>query len=139
MTTGLQFTYLYHDNDLVELRVTVNNGRFSGSANLYIAVAETSAIIETLKGFPTNSQDTREYTLGTFGPSFGGAVHLHFFCKDRAGHCTLKATIEDDFDTYPITQQSVVLLDFEPAALDRFLAALPDLERNRAGTAELLA
>ena len=47
MTTGLQFTYLYHDNDIMELRVTVSNGRFSGSANVYIATGDTSVIVET--------------------------------------------------------------------------------------------
>jgi len=139
MTTGLQFTYLYHDDDIVELGVTVSNGRFSGSTDVYIATDGTAEIVETLKGFPTNPQDTRDYTLGAFGPTYaGGAVHLHFFCRDRAGHATLKATVEDNFDKLPFTQQSVVLLEFEPAALDRFLAALPDLERNHAGTATLL-
>jgi hypothetical protein len=134
VTTGIQLTYLYHDADIVELRITINNGRFSGSPDVYVATGQLTEAADALAGFPTHPQDTRDYTFGTFGSEFaGGAVRLQFYCRDLAGH----PSIEDDHSKLGYAQRAEVVLDFDPAALDRFLTELREVEHNH-GSASLI-
>ena len=146
MIAGIELRYLYHDADVIEVRIVAQNSRFRGSADVYIG---TSCLIETAKaieGFPANSQDTRDVTLGAFGNDFaGGAVRLEFFCKDIAGHSTVRITIESGEQRPPepasgqiATLESTVLyVDFEPAGLDEFVAELKEIEQTLGGSAVL--
>jgi hypothetical protein len=42
MTSGLRFQYLYHDLDVLEIQVIASNGRFMGTANIYVGVSKLS-------------------------------------------------------------------------------------------------
>jgi hypothetical protein len=97
---ALQFNYLYHDVDVIELRVTVENACFRGSADVYVGTDELAKTAAILKGFPEHSRDAREYTFGAFGPKYaGGAVRLEFYCKDMACHFAVWATIDADYQS----------------------------------------
>jgi hypothetical protein len=97
---ALQFNYLYHDVDVIELRVTVENACFRGSADVYVGTDELAKTAATLKGFPEHSRDAREFTFGAFGPKYaGGAVRLEFYCKDMACHFAVWATIDADYQS----------------------------------------
>jgi hypothetical protein len=131
MRNGLQILYRYHDADIVEVEITVGNGRFSGSANVYLSPGELTELANILSGFPSRPTDTRDYTLGTFEPGIaGGAVRLNFYLKDLAGHASLRCFVKDDGPTAGHTQRSEVVLDIEPAALDRFISELRMMERD---------
>ncbi|WP_263357186.1 hypothetical protein [Acidicapsa ligni] len=146
MRPALQFTYLYHDFDLIEVRIEVENARFRGSADVYVDTHKLSEVAAKLKGFPTDVLDAREFMFGGFGSNIaGGAVHLHFFCKDLAGHPIIRARIEafsvdlripsgSQIDT---PESTVLYVDFEPAALDVFLTQLEEIERIHKGSAVL--
>jgi hypothetical protein len=138
ITAGVKFTYLYHDSDVIELRIAVGNGKFSGSADVYVSRGALLEAATLLKGFPENSQDTREVVFGAFGPTFaGGAVRLQFYCKDLAGHSVLQATIEADDKEQNVAQSAVVITDIEPASLDNLLPELRLIEEKLGGSAEL--
>jgi hypothetical protein len=83
MNAGLKVTYLYHDGDIIEVRIVAENGSFRGSAEVYVGtdcLLEAAAVLE---GFPKDRQDTREVVFGAAGPKFaGGSARLKFYCKD---------------------------------------------------------
>ena len=140
MINGLQFCYLYHDYDVIEVRITIGNGRFFGSANVYVQTGGIAEAATVLEGFPTHAADIREVEFGVFGPKFAaGAVRLQLSCKDLAGHSMIRATIEDGYRSRNEAELATVFIDFEPAALDEFVAALRRLEGNLKGCAELQA
>jgi len=133
-----QVTYLYNDTDIIELRIIADNGRFCGTANVYVGMGELSNVAECLRGFPNDSSDTREVTLGAFGQKFaGGAVRLRLYCTDLAGHTTAEIPIEADYATSEVAETATVFAKFEPAALDDFLKELPELENRLSGDATL--
>lgn len=140
MINGLQFCYLYHDIDVIELRISVGNGRFSGSADMYVPTGRLLEAGAALEGFPSNSADERDLVFGAFGREFGGgAVRLRFSYKDLPGHPTIRVTIQDNYNLRKDTESAIVFLDFEPAALDEFVVALRRLESDFKGCAELRA
>jgi hypothetical protein len=101
-------------------------------------MGELPNVAESLRGFPKDSSDTREVTLGAFGwKSAGGAVRLRFHCTDLAGHTTVEITIEADYARSEVTETATVIAEFEPAALDDFVRELPELEYRLSGGATL--
>jgi hypothetical protein len=146
MIAGLQFTYLYHDFDIIEVRIFAQNGRFRGSADVYVGTNQLLEAAALLSGFPKNPHDKREFIFGAFGPKFaGGGVRLELFCKDLAGHPVIRATIETDSQQISTVdnqadedaESATIYLKFEPAALDRFLAELREIEQKHFGSAIL--
>jgi hypothetical protein len=139
MRTGLKVTYLWHDNDVIEVRVTVENSRFRGMADAYVGTDELLAAAATLAGFPVNGADKREVIFGAEGKGFaGGAARLQFYCSDLAGHAQFRATIEGDYGNQEVAESASICVDFEPASLDGFLAELQQVEREHRGSASLL-
>jgi hypothetical protein len=139
MNAGLKVTYLYHDGDIIEVRIVAENVSFRGSADVYVVtdgLLEAAAILE---GFPKDRQDTREVAFGAAGPkSAGGSARLKFYCKDGAGHTAFLAEIEEDYRGQEQAQCATVRVNFEPASLDRFLIELRRVEVQHRGTAILL-
>jgi hypothetical protein len=82
MIMGLKVTYLWHDIDALELRVTAENAEFRVTADVYVG---TDALLEaatTLAGFPKNHLDKREVVFGAAGKKFaGGAARLEFYLQ----------------------------------------------------------
>ncbi|MDR3734909.1 MAG: hypothetical protein P4L10_05150 [Acidobacteriaceae bacterium] len=139
MNAGLKITYLYHDADVIEVRVIAENERFRGSVDAYVGTNYLFEAAAELKGFPKDRQDKREIIFGSAGPKFaGGSVRLEFYCKDLAGHAAFRAVIEDDYRQQELTQSATVFVDFDPAALDQFLIELKEVEREHRGFASLL-
>ncbi len=139
MNVGLRVTYLYHDIDLIEVRITAENAAFRGSANVYVGTDGLLEAAATLEGFPKDRQDTREVIFGAAGPKFaGGSARLKFYCKDGAGHTAFRAEIEEDYSGQERAQSATVFVDFEPASLDRFLIELRQVEEEHRGTATLV-
>jgi hypothetical protein len=140
MNEGLKVTYLYHDLDLIEVRVTARNERFQGSADVYVGTDGLLEAVSALQGFPKDRSDKREIVFGAAGPKFaGGSVRLEFYCKDLAGHAAFRAVIEDDYAQQELTQSATVFVDFDPASLDQFLIELQEVEREHRGSASLIA
>ena len=136
MHTGLKIAYLWHDIDLIEVRVTAENAEFRGSADVYVGADGLLKAAVLLAGFTTNNLDKREIVFGAAGKgSAGGFVRLKFYCKDGAGHATFRATIEGDYRNRELAESAVVYVRFEPAALDAFLL---QLRRSRENTGDLL-
>ena len=136
MIAGLKVTYLYHDGDIIKVRIIAENHSFS---RLRTSCHEPDGLLEAaavLDEFPTGLQDTREVVFGAAGPKFaGGSTRLKFYCKDGAGHTAFLAEIEEDYPTQGQPQCASVIVDFEPASLDRFLIELRQVEIEHRGAA----
>jgi hypothetical protein len=129
----------YHDVDVVELIVSAWNGSFGGSTRLWVGQGVLADVATRLAGFPMNLEDKREMTFGAFGPAFGGgAMTMQFACVDGAGHCRLHLTIEAEYDERDLFAERVeVLAPFEPAAVDKFVEQIRELNSSLTGSAVL--
>ena len=88
--------YLYHDGDIIEVRIVAENVSFRGSADVYVGTDGLLEAAAVLEGFPKDRQDTREVVFGAAGPKLaGGSARLKFYCKDGAGHTAFLAEIEE--------------------------------------------
>jgi hypothetical protein len=140
MNDGLKVSYLWHDNDVIEVRVASENAQFRGTADVYVSVGGLLDAATQLGGFPTNNLDRRELVFGALGKEFaGGFVRLEFYCTDGAGHAALRATIESDYGNRESAESAVVHVNFEPAALDVFLLQLQQIDKECSGSASLLS
>ena len=139
MNAGLKVDYLYHDGDIIEVRIVVENLSFRGSADVYVGTGGLLDAAAVLEGFPKDREDTREVVFGAAGPKFaGGSARLKFYCKDAAGHTAFLAEIEEDYRDQERAQSTTIRVDFEPASLDRFLIELRQVEIEHRGTAVLV-
>jgi hypothetical protein len=77
LNPGLKVTYLYHDGDIIEVRIVSQNASFRGSADVYVGtdgLLEAAAVLERI---PKDRSDTREVAFGAAGPEFaGGSTRL---------------------------------------------------------------
>jgi hypothetical protein len=139
MNDGLKVAYLWHDNDVIEVRVTVENVKFRGTADAYVGAGGLLEATSLLAGFPTNNLDKREVVFGAAGKGFaGGFLRLEFYCEDGAGHAAFRATIEGDYGHLELAESAIVHVSFEPAALDAFLLQLRQVEKEHSGSAVLI-
>jgi hypothetical protein len=67
MSTGLKIVYLWHDNDVVEVRVTAENTEFRGTTDVYVGTGGLLEATTLLAGFPKNNLDKREVVFGAAG------------------------------------------------------------------------
>src|SRR5262249_7968304 len=91
---GIKIEIVWFDQDLVECRFTCSNGRFSGSAEIYLDHDDLTRMADTLKGFPNTPSDVRNLELGTFNPKHAdGGVRLRCYCKDSVGHAVMEVKL----------------------------------------------
>jgi hypothetical protein len=121
MNAGLRVSYLWHDSDVLEIRVIAENADFRGTAAVYVGTGDLREAATTLLGFPKNPLDKREITFGAFGKHFaGGAVNLRFHCRDLAGHATCTAMIESAYSGQEVAGSATVCIDFTQLLLTSF-------------------
>lgn len=91
MSTGLKVAYLWHDNDVIEVRVTVENARFRGTANVYVGTDGLLEAAGTLAGFPKHSRDKREVIFGAV--CFREVPRSLFPSNDHPVHNSAESTL----------------------------------------------
>ena len=125
------------DDDYLGIEVIASNERFAGSAYIYAGVAELSLLAAKLDGFPRSDDDRRSHEFGNRNPACaGGFVGVTLHCLDRAGHLGVDLVFEDD-NRRDARAHAAFGFRTEPAALDKFIESLRQIERNRFGSASL--
>jgi len=125
MTAQLRIEPVWHDQDLVEVRVTASNEIFSGAACVSIDPDGLRAAADELAGFPSRPGDRRRINWGQAGL---GMASLDFVTADAVGHCHVVVELRTGDQCGDTPGQAVtVLLPVEPAAIDRFAV---DLRRS---------
>jgi hypothetical protein len=123
---------------MLEVRVSAWNGRFGGTADVYISHDELADAADSLAGFPQTLTDTRAFQLGSFGPQHAsGASAIRLWCEDGAGHVRLEAKLESDFNQTETAESMTIFAGVEPSAMDSFVAELRQVELTHAGAATL--
>jgi hypothetical protein len=138
MIESLQLKLLWNDNDMVELRVSGSNGRFSGTVDVYVPVDGLAEAAARLDGFPASPHDQRELA---FGPA-KGAVTMRFFCEGAAGRSFMEVSLESAHQAYQcaegVNTESVCFhAPIEATAVDIFVSELRTMQRNLSGVAHL--
>lgn len=139
MEVGFQFEIVYKDVHLLETRISVRSGLFSGVANVYVGLNQLQETAGALQGFPSSTSDIREITFGVFDPESppGRRVKMRFYCIDKSGHAYVDSTMESDCNAAGKIQSISVSLPVEPAAVDSFVEELHILGTEKKGTARL--
>jgi len=120
------------DDQLLEVRVTADNGSFGGNARIYTTYNALREFGKTLQGFPHSRCDKKifDHAKG-LGYCF---FNLRLYCHDSGGHVWAAVYLQDQYH-----RKDTVQLEFEvePAAIDRFQSALLDMCRAESGMVEL--
>jgi len=143
MESGLRIHCVWHDTDLVEVGISVSNGRFSGTARAYINHDDPENAATLLETFPRTPSDTREIGFGTMDAQYaGGGVWLRFFCTDGAGHAAVEIRLNDE--SKPNThrwlrpaQSAHFFANVEASAIDDFVRELRAFDPYESGSAWL--
>jgi hypothetical protein len=139
MTPGLRISIIDPDEDYLGIEVAAASGRFAGTTRIYAGLDELSIFATRIAGFPTTAEDRRNYEFGSTDPGVaGGFALLRFYCVKGSGHQTLEVTIEDDQERHEIASARFDL-QIGAVDLDRFVARLRQIERDRSGEATLPA
>jgi hypothetical protein len=125
---GINLKVIWFDEveDLLEAVFSCSNGYFSGQAEVYISCAGLSELANTLTGFPSRPDDSRNFELGTFNPAHAdGGARMHFYCTDAAGHAVVEVQLRGDACKGMGEMQSVALrIPIQAAGVDDFVKEL---------------
>lgn len=122
------FTQIWSDDDMVELRIEVTDGRSSFSNDIYVGHQHLRATISELNTFKTHIHGgLYELRFGEFGPEYAsGALHARFHFQDRGVvFITVRSQSEfTDFGSKNVASEATLHLKTEPALLDNFIREL---------------
>ena len=140
MKSFIEITTIYIDlPDMIEVRVLANNGQFHGVTELYTHPEELEALVELIRGFPSDKSDTRSMEFGNFSLSHvGGGARLNFYCGDSLGHSIVEVTLQTD-PVHRKMQSVHLLIPFVPGDLDNFLQEVEKMSKNVQGSASLIS
>lgn len=128
------------DPDYLLLRISADNGEFSGTVDVYLFLGGPAEFAAKLEGFPKAPSDRREIVVGSFGTQYaGGGAKLLFFCSDNSGHAWVEVQIEAGDATVGVTQSARVIVPIEAAAVDDFVQDLLRMNPEKWKTAVLKA
>jgi hypothetical protein len=132
MKPRLTIEPVYHDTDLVEVRVSASSETFSGAVCVYVSTGELAAAAKELQGFPAGPTDKRRLAWGAEESTSGGRAELTFHCIDIAAHPAVQVVLRSGDQCHDTPGQAVTLtIRLEPAAIDRFVATLAVLEARQ--------
>jgi len=129
MSPGISISVVWFDEDILELRIGASNGRFAGEIEAYAPLDACRQLADTLKGFPLNASDIREFEVGTFDSNnAGGGARIRFHCTNGAGHAAADISVRTDPQHVGGTSETASFsINIEAAAVDTFVQQLRDM------------
>ena len=126
MENGIRFEVIWFDVDVTEIVVECSNGRFQGTADIYLAHDEHLDIARVLSGFRSSVQDSKIIEVGTFNPAHAdGGLRIELRCADSTAHVLADIKLRGDGCKALGEIESVALrLRLEPASIDAFVRQL---------------
>ena len=143
MKQGIHLTKVWFDNDGVELRIDVSDGRSFFSNRVYVGHSTLANVVAELDIFKDQVYGgLLDIQFGEFGLEYAnGACHarLHF-AKPGKFYITCKQQSEfKDFSLTKVASEATLYLRTEPALLDNFIADLRSLHAEQREEAYLEA
>ena len=141
MEIGIQISVVYTEEYLLQLRVSASNGIFAGQADIYAGLTDTSDFANILAGFPSRTDDMREFEMGSFDELFsGGAAKFRFYCVDSVGHSLAEVTLlHDPYRSGGSTDSALFSIAVESSAIDTFVEELRQMSAVVGNVARLYA
>lgn len=140
---GISFTKIWSDDDMVELRIEVSDGRSSFSNDVYVGHVQLATIVAELDTFKTHIYGgLYDLRFGEFGPEYAsGAFHARLHFQERGLlYLTVKSQSEfNDFGKKNVASDATLFLKTEPALLDNFIRAVASLSNGAEESAHLEA
>lgn len=134
----LQFAIVWNDEDLQEVVISASSGLFSGQVNLYAGWNELKEIAERLRGFPSNRDDKREFTIGQDNLSGYGTASLRLYCVNSRGHVAVEVTLHTNpANSSDGKESAVVIVPAVVGDIDRLAADLRSIS-NQVGASAVL-
>jgi hypothetical protein len=138
---GIDLKVIWFDEveDLLEILFCCSNGYFSGQAEIYVTHVALAKLANTLSGFPSCPNDSRQFELGTFSPEHAdGGVRMHFHGLDSVGHAAVDVKLRGDACEGLGEIESVALrIPIEAAAVDNFVRQLRTIGKTIGASASL--
>jgi hypothetical protein len=117
----LQFLVAWSDADITEICVTAKSERFAGQANMYVGPDELTNLANLIHGFPSTTQDVRQFNLGQPLLEGYGSASIRMWCKDATGHIVVQVEVRSTpSDLNTESESCVVQLFVVPSDIDRF-------------------
>lgn len=133
----IEFEVIWKDDDMFELRISVDNGRYSGVTEVYDQREPLYEFASKLNGFP-NDLDRISHSAGE--KDSYAYFEMMFYIIDPAGKVGVQVTLEENVSTeYRENEKDKLKLELivEPAAIDIFQKELQTLAANEDGKARL--
>jgi len=128
MKPGIRLSKIWCDQDLIELRVEVSDGRSCFSNQTYVGQGTLEDAISSLRAFKDQVYGgVVDIRFGEFGPEYAnGAFHarLHFA---KPGRLIISCRQESEFTQFgkkEVASRATLYLKSEPVLLDRFVSEL---------------
>jgi len=141
MSSYIDISVQWFDEDLIELKIGASNGRFAGEVSVYADRQAVQSFASAISGFPTALSDTRHYELGTFDPEYaGGGARFNFRCIDSVGHAVVDVQLRGDPRRLDGNNETAAFpINIEASVIDSFVRALEKVEVRRGANALLIA
>ncbi|WPP48471.1 hypothetical protein [Catalinimonas niigatensis] len=133
----LRFEIIWKDEDMFELNVQANNGRYSGTTEVYEVSDSLIDFANELSGFPFG-KDEISHACGK--KDSYAYFEMRFYKIGPTGKCGVLITMEENVATeYRKEEKDKISLELivEPNAIDTFQKALKSLAEKEEGIAEL--
>jgi hypothetical protein len=138
---GIQFTKIWFDADMIELKIDVSDGISSFSNMVYVGYSAFSDVVAKLDVFKEHIHGgLLDIRFGEFGPEYAsGAFHarLHF---SRPGRLYIISKQQSEFGEFSVTKvasEATLYLKTEPALFDNFISQLKSLDAKKREEAHL--
>ncbi|PSR56897.1 hypothetical protein AHMF7605_27070 [Adhaeribacter arboris] len=133
----LKFEVIWKDEDIIELQISANNGRYSGVTEVYEVSDSLLEFVNELKGFPFG----KDRLTHSCGEKYSYAYfEMDFYKISQSGICGVLITMEENVSTEYRKEEKDKLsmeLTVEPNAIDIFCKELKTLAEREEGIAEL--
>ena len=143
MKPGIQFTKVWFDDDVIELKVEVSDGISSFSNLVYVGYSSLTEVVRRLGVFRNQiHKGLLDIQFGEFGQEYAnGAFHARFhFPRPGRLYITSKQQSEfEDFSVAKVASEATLYLKTEPVLLDNFIDELRNLDARRREDAHLEA
>lgn len=134
----MRLEVIWKDDDMLELKVSANNGRYSGITEVYDQKELLEDFANSLTGFP-KGKETLTHSAGE--KNSYAYFEMRFYQLDPTGKIGVQITLEENVATeYRESEKDKLILELiaEPSAVDKFQKTLIRLAKTEEGIAELL-
>lgn len=143
MKPFIAFKKIWEDEDMVELTISISDGKSLFQCNAYVAHQTMAESVKELGVFKNHVYGgLYDLRFGEFGPEYAnGAFHARFeFHRSGNGKLSITAKAEsewDDFTHTKVASNATLYLRTEPALYDNWLNALASLINGSSAEAML--